>query len=124
MEFLSLLLVTLMCVSTTGLALGVTWLNSHGYFPRNSHIGLRTKALSASDEAWRAGHAVAFRVLLALIPLGSVLITVQATAWAHRWSWDVITPASLIWSVVLAALVAVAIFLADRKAKKISSAPE
>ncbi|OUD83798.1 hypothetical protein CMMCAS02_12805 [Clavibacter michiganensis subsp. michiganensis] len=41
------------------LILGTTQLAAWGLLKRNGWIGIRTRPLMASDEAWRAGHVAA-----------------------------------------------------------------
>jgi hypothetical protein len=45
------------------LILGTTQLAAWGLLKRNGWIGIRTRPLMASDEAWRAGHAAALPAL-------------------------------------------------------------
>ncbi|QGV67442.1 SdpI family protein [Clavibacter nebraskensis] len=65
------------------LVLGTTQLAAWGLLKRNGWIGIRTRPLMASDEAWRAGHAAALPALRSTclaVAIGGVIGGIAAGA--------------------------------------------
>ncbi|WP_316292067.1 SdpI family protein, partial [Clavibacter michiganensis] len=65
------------------LILGTTQLAAWGLLKRNGWIGIRTRPLMASDEAWRAGHVAALPALRSTclpVAIGGVIGGIAAGA--------------------------------------------